>query len=126
MAGPTKAFRSNSRSASVAPTSDQPRSECRGESLVLRPGEFHPAVPSSALFSHRHKLSGVVQLADSTLVVPGLFAHNAHTAVMENVEYLQAPVDGKEPRRVVVLNYSDLVQPNVPKISIWDFCSLID
>lgn len=32
---------------------------------------------------------------------------------MENVEYLQAPVDGKEPRRVVVLNYTDLVQPNV-------------
>lgn len=34
---------------------------------------------------------------------------------MENVEYLQAPVDGKEARRVVVLNYGDLVRPNVPK-----------
>ncbi len=44
---------------------------------------------------------------------------------MENVEYLQAPVDGKEPRRVVVLNYSDLVQPNVLNISIHDFRLLL-
>lgn len=29
------------------------------------------------------------------------------------VEYLQAPVAGKEARRVVVLNYADLVNPNV-------------
>jgi hypothetical protein len=36
---------------------------------------------------------------------------------MENVEYLKAPVDGKEPRRVVVLDYADLAQRNV-RVSI--------